>query len=105
MRILVVPVKKLLAAAVTAGSACALAAGIMPSAALAQRAGMRGHPGGHPPPMGERIHADPQAPVTSDSVSTRVYLGGKDRRAWLPTRSPSPRRITRFTASIRRRRR
>jgi hypothetical protein len=54
--------------------------------------------------MGERIQADLVAPVTSGTVSARVYLAGQDPAGLSASRPPSPRRITRSTASICRRR-
>ncbi len=78
MRMLVVHLNKLLAAAVTAGCACALAAGILPPTALAQQAPARAAIGGtHPAWANESRRVSP-APVTSGTVSARVYLAGQD---------------------------
>ncbi len=77
MRILAVHTKKLLAA-VTAGCACALAAGILTPTALAQPAPARAAIAGtHPAWANESRRVSP-APVTSGAVSARVYLAGQD---------------------------
>jgi subtilase family serine protease len=78
MKLCVVRVNNLLAAALTAGSACALAAGILTPAALAQTATARAAIAGtHPAWANESRRVSP-AQVTSGPVSARVYLAGQD---------------------------
>ncbi|MGA9393369.1 MAG: S53 family peptidase [Candidatus Sulfotelmatobacter sp.] len=78
MRILLVHVNKVLAAAVTAGSACALAAGILTPAVLAQQAPARAAIAGTHPAWANDSRRIPQAALTSGTVSARVYLTGQD---------------------------
>jgi subtilase family serine protease len=78
MKLCVVHVNNLLAAALTAGSACALAAGILTPAALAQTATGRAAIAGTHPAWANESRRIPVAPVTSGTVSARVYLAGQD---------------------------
>jgi len=71
-------VNKLLAAAATVGCICALSAGMLSPAALAQPAPERAAIAGtHPAWANESTRVSP-APVTSGTVSARVYLAGHD---------------------------
>jgi len=78
MKLCVVPVNQLLAAALTAGSACALAVGILTPAALAQTATARAAIAGTHPTWANDSRRISVAPVTSGAVSVRVYLAGQD---------------------------
>lgn len=71
-----VRVNKLLTAALTAGSACLLAAGILTPTALAQSAPAT-IAGTHPAWANESKRVS-TAPVTSGTVSVRVFLAGQD---------------------------
>jgi subtilase family serine protease len=77
MKVSVVHVNNLLTAAVTAGSACALAAGILTPAALAQTGARAAIARTHPTWANESKRISP-APVVSGTVSVRVYLAGPD---------------------------
>ena len=78
MKLCAVPVNNLLAAALTAGSACALAAGILTPAALAQTATARAAIVDTHPAWANDSRRISVAPVTSGAVSVRVYLAGQD---------------------------
>ena len=78
MKICVVPVNNLLAAALTAGSACALAAGILTPAALAQTATSRATLSGTHPTWANDSRRSAVVPATSGAVSVKVYLAGQD---------------------------
>ena len=78
MKLCVVPVHNLLTAALTAGSVCALAAGILTPAALAQTATARATIAGTHPTWANESRRVAVAPVASGTVSARVYLAGQD---------------------------
>jgi hypothetical protein len=78
MKLCVVPVNHLLTAVLTAGSACALAGGILPPAALAQSATARAAIAGTHPTWANDSRRISAAHVTSGAVSVRVYLAGQD---------------------------
>jgi subtilase family serine protease len=78
MKRCVVPVNNLLAAALTAGSACALAAGILTPAALAQTATARATLPGTHPAWANDSRRSAVVPATSGAVSVKVYLAGQD---------------------------
>jgi subtilase family serine protease len=78
MKVCVTHVNNLLAAAVAAGSTCTLAASILIPAALAQTSPPRSAISGtHPAWANESTRAS-SAPVTSGTLSARVYLAGQD---------------------------
>jgi subtilase family serine protease len=78
MKLCVVPVNNLLAAALTAGSVCALAAGILPTPALAQTTTARAAIAGTHPTWANDSRRIAAAPVASGAVSVKVYLAGQD---------------------------
>jgi subtilase family serine protease len=78
MKLCVVPVHNLLTAVMTAGSACALAAGILTPAAQAQTATARATIAGTHPTWANESRRVAVAPVTNGTVSARVYLAGQD---------------------------
>jgi len=78
MKLCVVPFHNLLTAVMTAGSACALAAGILTPAAQAQTATARATIAGTHPTWANESRRVAVAPVTNGTVSARVYLAGQD---------------------------
>ena len=78
MKLCVVHVNHLLAAALTAGSAYALAAGMLTPAALAQTASARATIAGTHPAWANESKRISAARVSSGTVSARVYLAGQD---------------------------
>src|ERR1700728_1473167 len=78
MKLCVVRVNNLLAAALTVGSACALAAGILTPAALAQTATARATLSGTHPAWANDSRRSAVVPATSGAVSVKVYLAGQD---------------------------